>query len=225
MNLKLLVVLIFYCIAVSFAQTSPLPPCHYDDKPTPHTSLNQWQWSLLDTIYKLPAEYIPTGLTSTAEAGLSPNYKVRRFVIADLKLLAEDAAKLGHPVAIQSAYRSYDYQAQVFNSWVEKEGLEAAKKSSARPGHSEHQLGTALDFRSASGPPAWELDDWAETKAGAWMLENAWRYGFVLSYSKDKEDITCYIYEPWHYRYMGRDLAKDIHESGLTLREWLWINQ
>ncbi len=213
------------CCLIGSSQSLPLPACSYEDEITFYTSLEQWQRSLLDTIYKLPADYIPTDLVFTAEAGLYPNYKVRRFVLIDLKLLMSDAAKLGHPIAIQSAYRSYAYQEKVFNYWVERQGLDAAKKSSARPGHSEHQLGTTLDFRSADGPPAWELADWAKTEAGAWMMENAWRYGFVLSYPKNKEDITCYVYEPWHYRYMGRELARKIHESGLTLREWLWLSQ
>ncbi len=226
MRIKFLTITLISCYLLGFStQAPPLPACYYDDEITFYISLDQWQWSLLDPIYKLPKQYTPTDLVSVAEASLSSDYKVREFVIADLKLLMADATSLGHPIAIQSAYRSYTYQETVFNYWVEKEGLETAKKSSARPGHSEHQLGTALDFRSAGGPAAWELVDWAETEAGAWMVENAWRYGFVLSYPQNKENVTCYTYEPWHYRYMGRELAKDIQESGLTLREWLWQNQ
>ena len=101
-------------------------------------------------------------------------------------------------------------------------GPEAALKTSARPGHSEHQLGTALDFRSADGPPAWELPDWQKTSEGAWLAENGPRFGFVMSYPAGQEAVTCYSYEPWHYRYVGRDAAAELVESGLTLREWLW---
>lgn len=216
------IIITIYCLASASAQISTLPTCQYDDILTTHKTLAKWQLSLLDTIYKLPQEYAPLDLISTAEAGLSLNHKVRKFVIADLKRLAEAAAEAGNPIAIQSSYRSYTYQQKVFDYWVEKEGLVEARKSSARAGHSEHQLGTALDFRSANGPPAWDLADWAQTEAGSWMLEHAWRYGFVLSYPKGKEDVTCYNYEPWHYRYMGPELAREIHQSGLTLREWLW---
>ena len=105
------------------------------------------------------------------------------------------------------------------------EQIEQALKESARPGHSEHQLGTALDFRSAAGPPAWELDDWAQTPAGAWMAEHAPRFGFVMSYPRGEEETVCYAYESWHYRYVGRDVARTVRESGLTLREWLWQQQ
>ena len=94
---------------------------------------------------------------------------------------------------------------------------------SARPGHSEHQLGTAIDFRSADDPtPPWELDDFADTAAGGWLHDHAWEYGFVLSYPKGEAAETCYAYEPWHYRYVGRDVAAAIHASGETPRRYLW---
>jgi len=106
---------------------------------------------------------------------------------------------------------------------LDRDGYEAALASSARPGHSEHQLGTAIDLRSYSGPPAWELEDWAATPEGAWVAANAHIYGFVMSYPKGMSDVTCYVYEPWHYRYVGRETAAAIHRSGLTPREYLWL--
>jgi D-alanyl-D-alanine carboxypeptidase len=207
----------------SFSQD--LPACRYDDVLTTHQNHEDWHLTLLDTIYKLPESYAPTDLVSTSEAGLSPDYKVRSLVMPDLIALMQAAKEAGIGLQLQSAYRSYTYQATVFEGWVKKQGEEAALQSSARPGHSEHQLGTALDFRSASGPPAWELEDWATTPEGAWLAENAWQFGFVMSYPKGKQDITCYIYEPWHYRYVGNETAKLVEESGLTLREWLWEKQ
>ena len=98
-------------------------------------------------------------------------------------------------------------------------------ESSARPGHSEHQLGTTLDFRSYGGSAPWNYADWGRTKAGTWLRNNAWKYGFVLSYPKGKTAQTCYAYEPWHYRYVGRAVAARIHASGLTEREYLWRQQ
>jgi zinc D-Ala-D-Ala carboxypeptidase len=203
----------------------PLPACNYDDVLTIYQDYEDWQLTLLDTIYKLPETYAPSDLVSAAEAGLAPDYKVRSLVIPDLTALVQAAKAAGVPLELQSAYRSYSYQERTFQYWVNKQGYESALQSSARPGHSEHQLGTAMDFRSAGGPAPWDLEDWATTPAGNWLAQHAWEYGFVMSYPPGKQDITCYIYEPWHYRYVGKEVAKAIKESGLTLREWLWQRQ
>ena len=104
--------------------------------------------------------------------------------------------------------------ASTFDYWVSVGGYEQALRTSARAGHSEHQLGTAIDVTSEGGAPPWEYADWATTPAGAWMAANAWRYGFVMSYPRGAYDVTCYDYEPWHYRYVGRDLAAEITASG-----------
>jgi D-alanyl-D-alanine carboxypeptidase-like protein len=101
-------------------------------------------------------------------------------------------------------------------------GYSSAIKSSARAGHSEHQLGTTLDLRSWGGSAPWYYADWGRTKAGTWLRTNAWKYGFVMSYPKGKISVTCYAYEPWHFRYVGRPMAAAIRASGLTLREYLW---
>ncbi len=137
--------------------------------------------------------------------------------------MAKAARKAGRAIAVRSAYRSYASQKSVFAGWKARSGEQQARKYSARPGHSEHQLGTTIDFRSASSQAApWDYNDWATSKPGAWMKANAWKYGFVMSYPKGKFSKTCYGYEPWHYRYVGRTLARQIHESGLTPREYLW---
>ena len=87
----------------------------------------------------------------------------------------------------------------------------------APPGHSQHQLGTAIDFRSNDG-----RTPFATTRAGGWMKANAWKYGWLMSYPSGKAALTCYSYEPWHYRYVGRTVARLIHFSGLTVRQWIW---
>ena len=212
-------------LTLSAAAAQDLPGCRYDDLLTRHDDLSEWRTTLLDTIYKLPESYAPGDLVPVSEAGLASEQGVRRFVIGDLRALVQAAKEAGHPLAVQSAYRSYEYQVGTFNYWVTQRGREEALKVSARAGHSEHQLGTTLDFRSADGPPAWDLEDWAQTPAGAWLAENAPRYGFVMSYPKGSEETVCYSYEPWHYRYVGREVAEAVHESGLTLREWLWQQQ
>ena len=205
---------------------SPLPPCTYEDRPAALTGYDKWSYTLLDTLYALPERYAPEDLVPLEDAGVgAPEMQVRAVVLDDLRALLEAAEAAGIALEVQSAYRSFSYQETVFAGWVAQDGLEAALKTSARPGHSEHQLGTALDFRSADGPPAWELEDWRETPEGAWLAENAPRFGFVMSYPAGQEAATCYSYEPWHYRYVGRDAAAAVAKSGLTLREWLWEQQ
>jgi hypothetical protein len=126
---------------------------------------------------------------------------------------------------VQSAYRSYSTQVATFNMWVRKVGYSKAKLASARPGHSEHQLGTALDLKTPGGPEPWYYADWGTTKAGAWLRRNAWKYGWVMSYPKSKSpSATCYKYEPWHFRYVGRGIASKIHSSTLAPREWLYLH-
>ena len=104
-------------------------------------------------------------------------------------------------------------------------GYAVALKESARAGHSEHQLGTTLDFKSYGGRAPWDYTDWGTTTAGKWLKANAWKYGFVMSYPKCKTTVTCYTYEPWHYRYVGRTQAAALRASQLTLREFLWNQQ
>ncbi len=214
--------ILLFIMPLAFAQ-NPLPECGYEDRPASLTSYDAWPDTLLDTLYTLPEDYAPSDLEPVSSLGVgSDATQLRSFVLPDLKALLAAAEAAGMGLEVQSAYRSYSYQEQTFAYWTEQDGYDAALKSSARPGHSEHQLGTALDFRSADGPPAWELDDWAETPEGAWLAQHAAAFGFVMSYPKGKEALTCYIYEPWHYRYVGREEAAEVAASGLTLREWLW---
>lgn len=211
--------------AVNAASTSsvpPLPECRYDDVLTPYRAYRDWRKTLLDPIYMVPRSYVPPNLVSVREANISGRGKVRPLVLTDLRALAAAARAAGKPLAIQSAYRSYARQETIFANNVEQYGFKYAALVSARPGHSEHQLGTALDFKSKGGPAPWELKDWATTPAGKWMKNNGWKYGFVMSYPYGKRSVTCYKYESWHYRYFGREVARAITESGLTTREWLW---
>jgi zinc D-Ala-D-Ala carboxypeptidase len=212
-------------VAATVVSAGSLPPCRVTDVVTAKRSYNDWQTTLLDTTYKLTASYVPPGLHSTAEAGLNSGQRVRGFIIADLRAMAKSARTAGARLAVQSAYRSYSTQAATFSYWVRVSGYAAAIKSSARAGHSEHQLGTTIDFRSYGGSAPWYYADWGKTRAGTWLRTNAWRYGFVMSYPPAKTSVTCYAYEPWHFRYVGRKMAAAIHASGLTLREYLWRQQ
>jgi D-alanyl-D-alanine carboxypeptidase len=177
---------------------------------------------LLDTIYHLPAGYAPGDLVDSSAAGLNGGYSVRSVVVADLAAMARDARAAGTPIALVSGYRSHAQQQATFDYWVGVGGYKQALRTSARAGHSEHQLGTAIDVTGEGGGAPWEHTDWATTPAGAWMAANAWRYGFVMSYPRGSYDASCYDYEPWHYRYVGRGLAADIAASGRVPRQVLW---
>jgi len=188
-----------------------------------HARRPDWRTALLDTIYRLPADYVPPRLVSTSRAGIQAGFEVRREVIRDLRALAAASRAADAGIAVRWGYRSYGEQAGAFDLWVRTGGYRDALRKSARPGHSEHQLGTAIDFRSADALKApWDYADWGKTKPGRWMGENAWRYGFILSYPQGASAETCYGYEPWHYRYVGRELAAEIQASGSTLRRYLW---
>lgn len=199
-----------------------LPPCTYADVLTPHHGLGEWQITLLDTIYQLPSTYAPGDLVDSSAAGLNSGYVIRSVMVDDLAAMAADARAAGSPIQVVSGYRSYSQQASTFDYWVSVGGYEQALRTSARPGHSEHQLGTAIDVTSEGGGAPWEYADWASTPAGAWMAANAHRYGFVMSYPPGASALSCYSYEPWHYRYVGRELAAQVAAGGSVLRVVLW---
>ncbi len=149
-------------------------------------------------------------------------------IINDIYEMMDAASDDGVDLMICSAYRSYDRQERLFNNKINKlmgEGmtyLEAYKIGSMNvtvPGTSEHHIGLALDILTGSYTA---MDDgFGQTKAGQWLAENAPDYGFILRYPKGKEEITGIVYEPWHFRYVGRDYAKDITERGVCLEEYL----
>jgi D-alanyl-D-alanine carboxypeptidase len=200
-----------------------LPTCAYKDLAATGDPDRDWATIVLDTIYRLPSDFVPKRLVSTSQARMNGGLEVIPALIDDLRAMHGASIAAGAEIAVRWAYRSYGEQAGAFAYWVRTSGRQEALKLSARPGHSEHQLGTTVDFRSADSLKApWDYPDWAATAPGTWMRDNAWRYGFVLSYPKDMQSETCYGYEPWHYRYVGRKIAKDVHGSGETLRRYLW---
>jgi zinc D-Ala-D-Ala carboxypeptidase len=134
--------------------------------------------------------------------------------------LVEAAAKDNIELKMTTAYRSYSFQKNLFENYVKKEGEEAANRYSAKPGESEHQTGLAVDV-SAESVDYQLTEAFGETKEGKWLVKHAYEYGFILRYPKEKEDITGYLYEPWHIRYVGLFAAKEIYEQGVTLEEYL----
>jgi zinc D-Ala-D-Ala carboxypeptidase len=199
----------------------PAPPhCRFDDDVTRRGPDDDWAQAVVDTALRLPTEYAPSDLVPTAAAGIDGGGKVRKRLIADLRAMAAQAVADGIPLRIRSAYRSESRQADVFEGWARQVGRKKALRVGARPGHSEHQLGTTIDFARSSAPP-WD-GDFAATPTGRWLARNAADFGFVMSYPKGSSEVTCYADEPWHFRWIGRDRAASVAASGLALREWLW---
>jgi zinc D-Ala-D-Ala carboxypeptidase len=200
----------------------PLPDCRLDDVLTVPRGYDEWSTTLVDWILTLGPKYEPRDLVSVRDGGVAGGGYVREVVIEDLRAMAAAAEDNGTPLVAWSPYRGYWEQRALFRSYARGYGFKEAIKFSARPGHSEHQLGLTIDFVAVGDTGL--TSNWEVTPTGAWMAENAWQYGWLMSYPKGKRKLTCYSYEPWHYRYVGRDLAREIHDSGLTPREYLWAN-
>ena len=132
-----------------------LPACRDADEPAAHAAYDDWQRTIVDTTSRLPKGYVPPDLVAVSRAGLSGGGSIRRIAIADLKALATAARKAGVRLAVESAYRSEARQQRTFAGWVRTSGEAEARRFSARAGHSEHQLGTAIDFKAAGGGSPW----------------------------------------------------------------------
>lgn len=182
--------------------------------------LEDYATIVLDPVHSISPEFEPPDLVDLDPPDVPGEIQVRELMVEDLTGLLTAANDADAPLTLVSGYRSYDYQERLYNNSLEEEG-EAAGDTTARPGHSEHQLGTTVDVLT---PGMVELSaDFGETPAGQWLAGNAGDYGFVISYPADSKETTCYDYEPWHIRYVGTDLAAQIDESGLTPREWMLL--
>jgi D-alanyl-D-alanine carboxypeptidase len=133
-------------------------------------------------------------------------------------MFAAYTAETGNQMQSQSAYRSYDVQVSTYNGWVNSLGQAAADLTSARPGHSEHQTGLAMDISAV--PNTCPLKAcFADTDQGMWLAANAYKWGFILRYPNGMTNITGYEFEPWHYRYVGIELATEMHTTGISTLE------
>lgn len=172
--------------------------------------------TLVNKNNKLPSVYIPNDLIDIPTNMAYNGKKVRKEVLQAFTKLWKEAKKNGYKITIVSAFRDYDYQAKLFENYVKEKGLKYALNCSAKPGHSEHQTGLAIDVMGSNGD--YNLFD--ETEEFNWMKEHAHEYGFILRYPKGKEKITGFKYEPWHYRYVGIDTATHLYLNKLTLEEY-----
>lgn len=163
--------------------------------------------------------YVDGVLLVNKKYGLPKDYdpKVNKEALKALERMQMDAKVLGLDLSLISGYRSYEKQKELYNKYVKEDGEEKANTYSAKPGHSEHQTGLAFDIGGLD-------DSFKYTDEAKWIDKNAHLYGFIVRYPKNKTEITGYIYEPWHVRYLGIDIASQVYNSGLCLEEYLGIN-
>jgi len=192
-------------------------------KPLDLTDQDSTITALVNKQHSLKEDYVPEDLVKVDVPTVLNNPEVNqlRKAAADaLKDMFDHAAAKGIKLFARSGYRSYQTQMQLFNNYSAKHGEEAANRYSARAGQSEHQTGLVMDVTSES--VNLQLDEkFGETEEGIWLSEHAHRFGFIIRYPKGKENITGYIYEPWHIRYLGIDPATKVYESGLTYEEFV----
>lgn len=175
----------------------------------------------------LPAIFVPNDLIQTDENENNfhnykdPNQKpmISGFIYPFFLKMQKDAAKDGIHIIVDSGYRSYDYQRVIWDKYVEEIGLEETKRKVALPGSSEHQSGLAFDVAYIRDGK-YSDDVKEDQKETQWLFDNAYKYGFILRYPKGKEEITGYKFEPWHFRFVGLELASILQNEGITLEEY-----
>ena len=182
-----------------------------------------WMLALVNEEYPLAKDYTPASLTK-----LDEKCSVDTRIYGELEQMIADARQAGLNLYVTSAYRSYDRQREVFDTtmkdWISKgysplDAYDETKKSVAVPGTSEHATGLAVDI--ISGQYTGLDDKQGDTAEQEWLMAHCQEYGFILRFPKDKSNVTGIVYEPWHYRYVGKEAAKKITEQGITLEEYL----
>ncbi len=177
---------------------------------------------LVNKKISLPENYYPSDLVDLPESveTTSSGMMLRKKAAEALVKMFVAAKKKGFNLVVSSAYRSYQTQIVTYNYWVAQTGEAQASLFSALPGHSQHQLGTAVDI-SSDTVNRQLLSSFGNTPEGKWLVKDGYNYGFVLSYPEGYEDITGYNYEPWHFRYIGVENAVKMYSSDLILEKYL----
>ena len=196
---------------------------------TKYWRTNQWATAVLDPMYRLSSSYKPTNLVAITWLGvITPKggYLLKREAADALNAMFAQAKVSKISLKILSAYRSYSTQVATFAKWVAQAGLQQARKYSAIPGHSEHQLGTTVDLGSTTGV-SWSNPKFPTSATALWLEANAYKFGFVRSYpaGSAKIALSCYGAEAWHWRYVGTTLAYEIVCSAQVPRIFLWNRQ
>lgn len=171
---------------------------------------------IVNKYYKLDKDYEPEDLTVINSEFASGTQKLRKEAADKFEEMASDMLKENLKIYAGSTYRSYSYQEGLYNRYVKKDGFKEAETYSARAGYSEHQLGLAVDIVNGKWNYLSEGD-----KEYTWLINNSYKYGFILRYPHESEYITGYVFEDWHFRYLGIDLATKVYESKLTYDEYI----
>lgn len=167
--------------------------------------------------YALPQDFIPTNPDQPVNADRSSTC-LDKTLMSAWKIMLKDATAKGLNIYISSGYRSYNYQVNVYNRYVQSDGTAKADTYSSRPGNSEHQTGLCFDLNTIE-------DSFQYTNEGKWINDNCYKYGFCIRFPKGKDSATGYQYESWHLRYVGVDLATKLYNNGdwLSLEEYFGI--
>lgn len=206
--------------------TATTAPTAAADKPKSFFNKKQFSlddptsiWVVADKLRPLnPKNYVPPDLIETPVANVNPPTLRKEAAGAMVQMFAAAKAEGAGDMTLQSAYRSYNVQVNVYNGYVNSAGQAGADAQSARPGFSEHQTGLAADI-SALPLKCALAACFGDTPQGKWLVANAYRFGYLLRYPADKVAITGYMYEPWHFRYIGVALATEMHDKGVTTLE------
>lgn len=173
-------------------------------------------YTLVNKYNYLRDDFVPNNLVEMT----TPYSKEGIYLVEEARdnfyKLVDKAKEEGLTIRAISAYRGYTYQKRLYDKYVEADGVNKADTYSARPGFSDHQTGLAIDVDNTTS----SFENFTNTKEYQWMLDNSYKYGFILRYPSGKENITTYQFESWHYRYVGLKLAKKIKASNLTFDEY-----
>ena len=172
--------------------------------------------AIVNKYYQLEEDFEPNNLTPIdSKYARNDSQLLQKEATEAFNQMCSDAKLENISLYSGSAYRSYEYQNTIYNDYIKKDGLTAAETYSARPGYSEHQLGLAVDIMNGN----WSYVS-KDNIEYSWLIANSYKYGFILRYPENKEYITGYMFEPWHYRYLGKELATKVYNSGLTYDEY-----
>ena len=176
--------------------------------------------AIVNKYYQLEEDFEPNNLTPIdSKYARNDSQLLQKEATEAFNQMCSDAKLENISLYSGSAYRSYEYQNTIYNDYIKKDGLTAAETYSARPGYSEHQLGLAVDIMNGN----WSYVS-KDNIEYSWLIANSYKYGFILRYPENKEYITGYMFEPWHYRYLGKELATKVYNSGLTYDEYVARN-
>jgi D-alanyl-D-alanine carboxypeptidase len=206
--------------------TSPAPTNAAFNKNQYPNDIASSLWVVVNKGRQLPADYTPTDLevpNVPLRLGASvPEMHVRADTARAMEAMFADAKAKNIALKLESGYRSYSVQVSVYGGYAASSGTTKADTFSARPGHSEHQTGLAADIEPLDR--TCEVQQCFETTPeGKWLAENAYKYGFIIRYQKNTQELTGYEYEPWHVRYVGKDLAAQLRQSGQTLEQFFGL--